>query len=154
MRRTALLAAGTALLAVAACTNAPPLASPAPATQQAAAQQPGPFRIKPLYCGRFSAAQKNRFGTSAKAGFIYRFTDTSATFTGQPQVTVNFTTGATVDGSNVTGDSPSVSPGQNAEGEVDAVSSGGSGLTFTACAPAGYVALNQAGTEAGGTYPG
>lgn len=153
MRRTALAAAVTAVLAAAGCSAGSPLPSGGPSAA-AARTAPGPFRIQPVSCGKFTKAQQNQFGTNAAGGFVYRYTNTSMSFTGSPQVTVNFTKGTAVEGADVTGTSPSVSPGQSAEAEVDALTGGGGNLTFTGCTPTSYLALTPSGTSAGGPYRG
>ena len=112
---------------------------------------PGPFVIKPVYCGRFTAAQQNQFGTTATGGLIYQYTNTSSTLTGAAVVQANVTEGSTVAGNNVAGAgnlSP-VGPGQSATGEVDAVGGGGQNLVFTGCELMEY-AVN---TSSSGTLP-
>jgi hypothetical protein len=120
-------------------------------TIPATSSPPGPFNITPLYCGPFTTAEQNQFGTSASGGLIYRYTNASAVFTGWPQVTVNFTKGSTVVASNVTGsDAPSLSSEQNAEAEVDAIN----GQPFTGCTITQYLTVSSSGTGLGSVYPG
>lgn len=118
----------------------------------AAQLAPGPFRIRPLHCGHFSQALRNRLGTTAHGGLTYRFTNVSQTLTGAPNLPVNFTTGSNVQGSNVSGDITSVGPGQSGLGEVDAVGGSGENLTFTGCELMGYGVVSDASGGLPGTY--
>lgn len=160
VNRSAAAAVTVAALAVTACgsqhaATTPPSAAPttataAPASPSAAAAPAvtdgnitlsgqgrflpaGPFTIKPLYCGPFTAAQKTQFGTSAAGGLIYTYTNTSNSLTGSAIVHADFTNGGAVAGDNVAGSLSPVGPGQSATGSVDAVGNGGQGLTFTGC---------------------
>lgn len=94
---------------------------------------PGPMVITPLHCGKLTAAQQAEFGTTAAAGFVYRFANHSNTLVAAPKVDVNFTGGTSVEGSNVTGQLTPISPGQTGTGEVDALTDSGGNLTFTGC---------------------
>lgn len=143
-----------------------PAVSPAPPAQAAstpkttgnitveapAGTPPGPFKIKPLHCGRFSKAQRARFGTTAKGGLVYRFANVSAGMAGSPSLTVNFTTGSDVAGSNVTGSDTSVGPGQSAEGEVDALNGSGGNLHFTGCDLTEYAVQSDSQGDLAGSY--
>lgn len=112
---------------------------------------PGPFRITPVYCGKFSAAQQNQYGTNAAGGLIYRFANDSNTLTGSPNVSVNFLTGSNVAGANVSGAQTAINPGQNGNGEVDAVGGSGQSLAFTRCEIESYGIVTSAGGQPG-TY--
>lgn len=131
----AALAAG---LALAACGSKPvgnpaPSAAPAPVAPAATS-----FRITPLYCGTFSAHQRNTYADFS--GLIYRYTNTSTNgFTGWPVVVVNFTQGSSVSGQNETAAEPSIRPGESALADVGAVGDGGLVLPFTGCHPVVYV---------------
>ena len=113
------LAAGTVLAALAAgCGSSTPAAhapSAAPAASvpaSSAAAATGPFKIKVLYCGPFSKAQQNEY--EDYSGLIFKYTNVSDSVVGSPVLSVNFTKGSTVTGSNVNGSEPNISPGQSA----------------------------------------
>jgi hypothetical protein len=106
----------------------------------------GPMTITPVYCGTFSAAQQQQFGTTATGGFIYKFSNAS-NLTAAPKVDVDFTSGSTVDGENVTGDITPVGPGQSATGEVDAVGGSGSDLTFSGCEILSYALVENGSVD-------
>jgi hypothetical protein len=152
--------APTAAPSTAAALPATPSAAPVPGTGlsnvtiSAGAQHlpPGPFKITPTHCGRFTRAERNSLGTNAKGGLIYKFTNDSNTLTGAPNLSVNFTDGTTVAGNNVTGNLTSIDPGQSAIGEVDAA--GGSGnLRFTGCVLMVYGIVTNSGGIPGNYAP-
>lgn len=120
---------------------------------QAAFLPPGPFRISQPHCGRLSAADRKRFGTTSRRGFTYRYTNVSRSVTGSPSVAVNFLEGHTLAGSNVTGDQEAVGPGQSAAGEVDAVGLSGQPITFTECQLTGYGVVTPSGDSMGNYRP-
>ena len=135
-------------------------ASPRPAGQPAGAGNisrstqarhlpPGPFRITPVKCGPYTAAEQSRLGTTAKGGLIFKYTNVSNTLTDAVKLDVGFTSGSTVEGENVNGGSPKVAPGQSAEAAVDALGGSGTNLTFTACQLNTYSLM---GTPAAGSY--
>lgn len=152
------LAVAAALLAIAGCgsgggrhsaasspsTAAQP-SSPAKATQ--AQGPPGPFKITPVFCGKYSKAQVNRY--SDVSGYVFRYTNISNSVVGSPTLTVNFTVGSTVTGSNVNGSIPNIGPGQNATG---AVGNGGNVLRFTRCEPLSYQVSTADGDQLPGTF--
>jgi len=163
-----LLLVAALLTAVAACTatttttggtsrptvpasSAPAVPTPTPSTINGNIQiaptsdGAGPFKITPLHCGKLTSAEQNQFATNATSGLIYRYTNDSSTITGSPDLSVNFTTGSTVDGNNVTGDQTAITPGQSAEGEVDAVSGSGQNLGFTDCELMSYQVASSQG---------
>lgn len=172
------IACGVLLLAIAGCgtstvtaghTSAPSslassAASPVPAhsaspvvidgniTLASTGDPLGPFKITPLYCGKFTNAEQNQFGTTAAGGFIFRYANIKGEMTGSPNLTVNFLEGSTVVGSNVPGGSnePNIGPGQNAETEVDAVGGSGQNLDFTRCEVGSYLVV----TSQAQTLPG
>lgn len=95
---------------------------------------PGPFRITAVSCGPYTAAEQSKFGTTAKGGLVYRYANVSNSLTGAPSLDVDFLDGTTVLGDNVTGSNvPDISPGQTAEGHVDALDGSGQNLSFTGC---------------------
>jgi hypothetical protein len=94
---------------------------------------PGPFTITPIVCGKLTAAQQSQFGTTAKAGFIYRFTNNTDSTTGDPKLSVNFLVGSTVVTNNVPGAETPVAPGQSGTQEVDGIGASGQNVTFTSC---------------------
>lgn len=128
-------------------TAAPTSASPTPVVAPSASRNaskillstqartlpPGPFRITPVSCGAYTPAEQAKFGTNAKGGLIYRYTNVSNSLTGAPALTVDFLNGSDVLGANVTGNAPDIGPGQSAEGHVDALDGSGQNLTFTGC---------------------
>jgi hypothetical protein len=74
-----------------------------------------PFKITPVYCGKYSPAQVNQLYDYG--GLVFKYTNTST----QPDsivVRVNFVQGNTVLGSNVTAYEPTIKPGQSATAEV------------------------------------
>jgi hypothetical protein len=109
--------------------------------------------ITPVFCGKFSSAQQSEFGTTATGGFVYKFTNGS-NMTAAPNVSIDFTTGSTVDGSNVTGDLTTVAPGQNSTGEVDAVGGSGQDIAFTGCEIMSYGVTENGGSVDPETYAG
>lgn len=119
---------------------------------QAAFLPPGPFRITPpLHCGKLTATERRKFGTTARRGFVYGYVNVSRSTTGSPSVAVNFLAGHLLAGSNVTGDQEGVGPGQSGEGEVDAVGLSGQPITFTGCQLTGYSVVTPGGDSVG-TY--
>lgn len=106
---------------------------------------PGPFKITPVKCGRYTAAEQDKFGTSADGGFIFKYTNVSNTLTDQPNLEVNFLKGSTVVGNNVTGHVLDVDPGQSAEASVNAVSGGGGSLSFDTCEMMDYGLIGGSG---------
>lgn len=127
-------------------TASPTVAASAPASSvtghaskillstQAKNLPPGPFRITAVSCGPYTAAQQSKFGTTAKGGLVYRYANVSNSLTGAPSLDVDFLDGNTVLGDNVTGsNAPDISPGQTAEGHVDALDGSGQSLVFTSC---------------------
>src|SRR6516165_10733703 len=74
-----------------------------------------PFKITPVYCGKYSPAQVNQL--EDYGGLVFKYTNTST----QPDsivARVNFVQGSTVLGSNVTAYEPTIKPGQSATAEV------------------------------------
>ena len=121
---------------------------------QAAFLPPGPFRITPpLHCGKLTSAERRKFGTTARRGFIYGYVNVSRSTTGSPSVAVNFLAGHLLAGSNVTGDQEGVGPGQSGEGEVDAVGLSGQPITFTGCQLTGYSVVTPGGDSVGTFRP-
>lgn len=108
---------------------------------------PGPFTITPVYCGKFSSAQQQEFGTTAKGGLIYRYANESQSLSGSPKLDVDFTSGSTVAGENVSATETTAAPGQSAEGEVDAVGDSGSDLSFTGCQINSYSVVTSGGVD-------
>jgi len=167
----ALLSLAAAAAFLAACSSSPATSSTAPqptapvttaAASPAAAAKvidgnitiapagsmaPGPMVITPLSCGKLTAAQQAEFGTTAAAGLVYKFANHSNTLVAAPKVDVNFTSGATVDGSNVTGQLTQISPGQTGTGEVDALNGSGGSLTFTGCQVMSYAVVTSSGVD-------
>lgn len=123
----------------------PAEASSSPAATPSGQSAPGPFKITSLSCGKLTAAQQNQFGTTAASGFVYKFTNSSASLTAAPKVSVNFLEGTTVLASNVTGSLTQVSPGQSGTGEVDAVDASGGGLAFKGCQVMSYAVVTSSG---------
>jgi hypothetical protein len=113
----------------------------------------GPFKVTPVHCGRCSAAQQLESGTNARGGLIYRYTNDSNSVQGAAIADVTFTGGSTVEGENVAGKPPSTGPGQSAEGEIDAVNSGGSDLRFTGCKILSDSVQTADGDQPGSTLP-
>lgn len=113
----------------------------------------GPFKITALYCGKFTRAQRREFGTTARGGFIYRYTNISQKLTGSPALPVNFLQGRELAGGNVPGDQAAIGPGLSAEGEVDAVGMSGQPITFTACQLMGYQVMPAHGAPIGNYRP-
>lgn len=113
---------------------------------------PGPFRIVGRYCGVFTAAQRARYGTTARGGLVYTYTDTSATVTGAPNLSAEFLRDGTVAGSGFPATLTSVRPGHSATGEVDAVDAGGRPLAFTGCELVSYTVVTGAGGGPPGSY--
>jgi len=105
---------------------------------------PGPFTITPLHCGAYTAAERDKFGTTAKGGLVFKYTNVSNSVTGSANLEVDFLQGSTVVGDNVTGSAPQVSPGQSAEGNVDALDQGGDGVAFSTCELLDYALPGQA----------
>lgn len=169
-------AVAAGLLALCACTSnaptagtTPPPSVPVTSVPAAATPTPeltggnieiaptgnaaGPFRITPLFCGKLSSSQQNQFGTTARGGFVYRYTNTSPVITGSPDLSVNFLSGATVAGSNVTGDQTAIGPGQNSEAEVDALNGSGGDISFTRCEVVSYTVVSSQGDLPGTFAP-
>jgi hypothetical protein len=119
----------------------------------------GPFRIKVLTCGKYSRAQRAHFGYtgigySSAYGLIFRYTNVSESVTGYPDLTVNFTRGSTVVGSNQNASEPSVRPGQSATADVPALRSDGSSwLKFIGCDPTSYAVDGPSGIQSGVYLP-
>jgi hypothetical protein len=108
---------------------------------------PGPMVITPVHCGKFTAAQQSQYGTNAAAGLVYKFANKSNTLVAAPKVSVNFTSGTTVDGSNVTGQLTPISPGQTGTGEVDALTGSGGDLPFAGCQIMEYWVVTASSVE-------
>jgi hypothetical protein len=119
----------------------------------AAALKPGPFRIIPVHCGRYTPAQRNALGTTAAGGLVYRFTNTSASLNGQPIVDVQFLDGRQVAGENVAGSGSGAGPGQGSENGVDAVGGSGQNLRFTSCQLVSYAVETGSSAEYGDFAP-
>lgn len=113
----------------------------------------GPFRITALYCGKFTPAQRRQFGTTARGGFVYRYTNISQKLTGSPALPVNFLQGRELAGGNVPGDQAAIGPGLSAEGEVDAVGMSGQPVTFDRCQLMGYQVMPAHGAPIGNYRP-
>jgi len=113
----------------------------------AGSMTPGPVKITPVYCGKFTAAQQSKYGTTAAGGLVYKFANDSSTLVAAPKLSVNFTTGTTVAGSNVTGSLTQVSPGQASTGEVDALDDSGGNLSFTGCQVMSYAVVTSSGVD-------
>lgn len=118
---------------------------------QSGGTPPGPFIIRPTYCGPFSSARRQRLGTTAHGGLVYRFANESQSVTGAPSLRVNFLRGTSVVASNVSGGSGPIAPGQSAVAEVDAVGGSGQPVAFRGCQLISY-ALVTAGGDQPGTY--
>jgi hypothetical protein len=103
--------------------------------------------ITPLYCGKLSAAQQQRFGTTSAGGLIYRYTNHSAGVTGAAKLYVGFTAAGAVAGENYAGTVASVGPGQSAEGEVDAIGISGQDLAFSGCEVMSYALDTNIGVD-------
>lgn len=103
--------------------------------------------ITPMYCGKLSAAQQQRFRTTAAGGLIYRYANHSRGVTGAAKLYVGFTDGTTVAGENYAGTLPDVAPGQSAEGEVDAIGISGQDLKFTGCQVMSYALVTTSGVD-------
>jgi hypothetical protein len=139
----------------AAVTASTPAASPSSAKAldgnitiaPAGSMTRGPVKITPVFCGKFTAAQQDKYGTTASGGLVYKFANQSNTLVAAPKVSVNFTTGTTVVGSNVTGGLTPVSPGQASTGEVDALTGSGGSLPFTNCQLMSYVLVTSSGVD-------
>jgi hypothetical protein len=99
----------------------------------------GPFKITPIKCGPYTAAEKTEFGTNANGGLVFSYTNQGNTLTDGVILTVNFSNGSTVVGENVNGDPTRIGPGQTATAAVDALSGGGADLTFADCEVMGYM---------------
>jgi hypothetical protein len=107
-----------------------------PASGHAAASSTAdPFKITPLFCGKYTPAQVNQFADYS--GLIFRYTN-RGTETAAPELRVNFVNGSTVAGDNVNGAIPDIAPGQSAIGEVGAVGGMGATLHFKTCQPVSY----------------
>jgi hypothetical protein len=110
-----------------------------------------------IYCGKYSAAQQAQFGGDT-SGLIYKYSNVSSSVTGAPDLTVNFTVGATVVGSSdfADGSAPLIAPGQNATAEVEDLTGAGEKPSFTGCQLGTYlveVANGQGGsTDQPGTF--
>jgi hypothetical protein len=136
-------------------------ASPSPAAKPAAAGSsvvrstaghglpPGPFRIAAVKCGPYTAVEKAKFGTTAKGGLIFKYTNASNSLTDAVKLDVSFMAGTSVLGENVNGQAPAVAPGQSGEAAVDATGGSGTDLTFTTCELNTYSLL---GSPAGGSF--
>jgi hypothetical protein len=85
----------------------PPAASAAPAA--------GPFKITPLFCGKYSPAQMQRW--EDYGGLIFKYTNTGQV-PDSVVVRANFVQGSTVISSNVAAYEPTITPGQSAYAEV------------------------------------
>jgi hypothetical protein len=103
--------------------------------------------ITPLYCGKLTTAQQAAYGTSAAAGLVYKFANHSNTLVAAPKVNVDFLSGTTVAGSNVTGQLTQVSPGQTGTGEVDALGQSGGNLSFTGCQVMSYAVVTAGSVD-------
>jgi hypothetical protein len=109
--------------------------------------------LTPVYCGKFTTAQQNEYGTTATGGFVYRFANESNTLVAAPKVDVDFTSGTAVLGENLTADLTQISPGQTGTGEVDAVGPSGQSLSFTGCEIMDYTLVTNSGVIPG-SYAG
>lgn len=94
---------------------------------------PGPFKITPVKCGRYTAAEKTKLGTNANGGLIFTYTNQGNTLTDSVDLSVNFLNGNNVAGNNVSGATTQIGPGQTATASVDAVGGSGTDLTFSTC---------------------
>jgi hypothetical protein len=89
----------------------------------------GPFSITAIHCGAYTGAEQAQFGTTAKGGLIYRYTNLNSRHADTPKLMVNFTQGAEVLADNVTTSSaPALNIGQTSEAAVDAVDSSGNDI--------------------------
>lgn len=146
-------------VALAGCASAHTTSNPAPAgpaaapTAAAGHLPPGPFTIRVLHCGKFTGAERNTLGTTAKGGLVYRYTNNSNTLTGAPNLSVNFTAGSTVVGNNVTANANPIGPRRSATGEVDAVGGSGQALRFTGCDLVSYGIVTSSGQLPGSYAP-
>lgn len=145
-------------VATSAAPTTPPSASSQPTTTtgativrstQARHLPPGPFKITPVKCGPYTPAEKSQFGTTAKGGLVFKYTNMSNSLTDAVKLDVGFASGSTVGGENVNGNGPQVAPGQSAEATVDALNPGGGNLTFTSCELMTYSLM---GSPAAGSY--
>jgi hypothetical protein len=153
------LVAVAALLAScghAAAAPATPVAAAAPAAPSAAAAAnlaPGPFTAKVTTCGRLSAAQQDRFGSTigvASTGVVVTFTDVSHSVTGIPQATVEFMDGSTVDGQNYSPPEVApISPGQTEQVAAAMGPSIGAGRPGDTCRIVSYAVRSVAGQMVG-----
>ena len=107
---------------------------------------PGPMTITPLYCGTLSAAQRQRFGTTAAGGLIYRYANHSGA-PGAAKLDVGFADGTTIDASNYAESPPSIASGQSGEAEVDALGITGQGVSFTGCELMSYALITSSGVD-------
>jgi hypothetical protein len=143
MKRIMIAIAAAVAVLTAGCSAAASAhhAAPAPAPSHSVAgpgvpASSGPFKITPVYCGEFSPAQVTQFADVS--GLIFRYTNVSASEAAAPVLTVNFTKGNEVSGSNVNGYLPDIKPGQSAYGDVGAVGAGGQSLRFHDCQMVSY----------------
>jgi hypothetical protein len=104
---------------------------------------PGPMKITPVYCGKFTAAQKTQYDTRAAGGFVYKVANQSNSLTGAAKVDVDFISGTTVLAENVTANLVQVSPGLSATGEVDALGGSGDDLKFSGCEVMWYAVVTS-----------
>jgi hypothetical protein len=168
--RTAIAFAILAAAAVAGCSSGHPAAAPpalasttaapsAPASSPTAktakvidgnitiapadGKAPGPMKITPVYCGKFTTKQQGQYGTRAAGGFVYKVTNQSNTLVGAAKVDVDFISGTTVLADNVTADLVQISPGRSSTGEVDALGDSGSDLKFTSCEVMWYAVITS-----------
>ena len=106
------------------------------------------MKITAVYCGKLSAAQQARFGTTAAGGLIYQYAnDGAGAITGSAKLYVGFTAGSGILGSNYAGTLPNVAPGKSGEGEVDAVDIEGRDLNFTGCEIMSYALVTSMGVD-------
>ena len=145
IKGTIILVASIAALAgcgTAASTSSPSTSSPStssPTTSSPATSTMPALKIITVSCGRYTPAQRARFGTNAVAGYVATITNESGAAMSQPQVDVNFVLGTTVDTSNVTGSTAPLAPGQSEQVAVDNVSAGGTnGNPADTCQVTGY----------------
>jgi hypothetical protein len=142
--------------APAAAPRAAPSSASAPKTVDgnitiapAGSMTPGPMKVTPVYCGKFTAAQQSQYGTTAAGGFVYKFTNISNTTAAAPSVEVDFTSASTVVGSNVSGTLTPVLQGQTGTAEVDALGQSGQDLAFSGCQVMSYSLQTDAGAVPG-----
>lgn len=157
------LAAGLGIAACGTTTVTQPASSPVgqpgavPTTGFPGLTPGAPLKVTTVSCGRYTAAQQAKFGTTAAAGYVAVIANGTAATVTQPQISVNFVLGSLVDTSNVSGDAASLRPGQSEQVAVDNLTpSGADGNPRDACqvtgtgyySPAGHVSSTPSGAGA------